>query len=149
MMAVVLVNPDNTVNFIGEELFPWLNLDNVQIEQFPDCSVEDIMNNIPPLHCVWDSETRTVKDERKYPELVKPVNKFFESKDEEALEFARAIRNERNARLRYSDSRISAFDNPNLDVEAWKMYRQKLRDIPQDGNFPYNVKWPKMPDSDD
>lgn len=29
---------------------------------------------------------------------------------------------------------------------AWAVYRQKLRDIPTQAGFPYNVEWPEAPE---
>lgn len=145
-MAYVLVNPDNTVNYIGDELEDWLNLDNVVVHEVPERSTSEVINGIPPEFCVWDAETNTVKDQRERPELVKPVNAFFDSEEEELAALAAAARARRDSNLRTSDARIAAVDNPHLDVEAWKKYRQELRDIPQQPGFPKKISWPTPPE---
>lgn len=59
------------------------------------------------------------------------------------------IRNERNARLKQSDSRI-AEDMPDEVKAKWAAYRQKLRDIPADWAAVPNhyVRWPTDPDGE-
>lgn len=32
-------------------------------------------------------------------------------------------------------------------VNEWSAYRQKLRDIPQQEGFPFNIEWPTSPDA--
>ena len=96
--------------------------------------------------------------------LKRGYEKACEEKDEEgAAEFARKIRNKL---LEESDSRM-IFDRMNLDVPKgttftawlgflkaiggllsgkWAVYRQKLRDIPQQPGFPFNVEFPEKPE---
>jgi hypothetical protein len=31
------------------------------------------------------------------------------------------------------------------EIEAWKTYRQALRDVPEQSGFPWNVEWPTKP----
>jgi len=145
-MAYVLVNPDNTVNWIGDEIESWVNLENVVVHELPDKTTTEVMGGVPPEFCVWDSETKTVCDERERPELVKLVNKFFDSREEELTALAAAARARRDSNLRTSDARIAATDNPHLNVEAWKAYRQQLRDVPQQPGFPENINWPTPPE---
>lgn len=33
-----------------------------------------------------------------------------------------------------------------VDQAAWKIYRQALRDIPEQKNFPANIVWPNQPE---
>lgn len=33
----------------------------------------------------------------------------------------------------------------NIDIEPWKKYRQELRDVPQQAEFPNKIIWPKKP----
>jgi len=144
-MAYVLVNPDNTVNFIGDRLENWLILEGVVIHEIADKTTAELMGNIPPEHCVWDKNTESVLDDREHPEVVKPVNRFFDTKEEELEAVTIAVRDRRDHLLRVSDARLSAKDRPDLDVEAWKAYRQKLRDVPQQNGFPEHVSWPDPP----
>ena len=34
-----------------------------------------------------------------------------------------------------------------VDAAAWVIYRQELRDIPEQANFPWDVIWPEPPDA--
>lgn len=54
-----------------------------------------------------------------------------------------AIRNERNALLIASD--WTQLADATVDKAAWAAYRQALRDIPQQAEFPYNVTYPVTP----
>jgi hypothetical protein len=84
-MAFVLVNSDNTINFIGEELEDWLCLDGVTIEEIPGKTVEEIMGDVPNVHCVWDTVHRVVRDDRKFPELLKLGTNESQSEPEVAV----------------------------------------------------------------
>jgi hypothetical protein len=56
---------------------------------------------------------------------------------------AKAVRTDRNKRLAESDWTQLA-DAP-VDVAQWSVYRQALRDVPQQEGFPFNVVWPQSP----
>ena len=65
---------------------------------------------------------------------------------------AATVRKERNNLLDKSDKEImKIFDNATSwsDLEslrsAWKTYRQALRDVPVQSEFPGNVTWPTKP----
>jgi hypothetical protein len=54
------------------------------------------------------------------------------------------VRAERDAKLKESDwTQLS--DAP-VDKEAWAVYRQALRDVPQQEGFPHSVTWPEQPE---
>jgi hypothetical protein len=55
---------------------------------------------------------------------------------------ATAVRAERDRLLRASDWTQVA-DAP-VDQEAWALYRQALRDVPEQAGFPGAVEWPAM-----
>jgi hypothetical protein len=56
---------------------------------------------------------------------------------------ARAVRSERDQKLAVCDwTQVS--DSP-VDKEAWAIYRQALRDIPDQSDFPWVVQWPMQP----
>jgi hypothetical protein len=57
---------------------------------------------------------------------------------------AAQIRNQRNQLLSASDW-TQVLDAP-IDRTAWAAYRQALRDITSQEDFPNNVVWPKNPD---
>ena len=68
--------------------------------------------------------------------------------EEQALRIADAannIRAERDYRLAFSDGIMSAPDCPVEDKEPWLEYRQALRDVPQQPDFPKQVIWPTRP----
>jgi hypothetical protein len=55
---------------------------------------------------------------------------------------AEEVRRERNIKLAATDWRASS---DYVMSDAWKIYRQSLRDIPQQAGFPTNVVWPVEP----
>lgn len=64
-------------------------------------------------------------------------------------QWADMIRRERDALISGTDYYILP-DYPEIapeDLEAIKVYRQALRDIPEQAGFPRNVKWPVVPAS--
>lgn len=54
------------------------------------------------------------------------------------------LRTERDARLARSDWTQVA-DAP-VNAEHWALYRQALRDLPQNTTDPFNPEWPNEPD---
>jgi hypothetical protein len=70
----------------------------------------------------------------------------------EAAEPMRLLRLERNRLISLTDWRVTE-DYPNADKEAWKTYRQALRDLPstvdpqldENGNLT-NITWPLSPE---
>ena len=61
---------------------------------------------------------------------------------EEAADAARALRNQM---LDDCDNMLVP-DRPNVDVEAWRIYRQALRDVPEQAGFPLEIVWPVRPE---
>lgn len=62
-------------------------------------------------------------------------------------QWADMIRRERNSRLSGTDYYVLP-DYPEIApeaLEAIKVYRQALREIPEQAEFPRNVKWPVVP----
>lgn len=53
------------------------------------------------------------------------------------------VRSERDAKLASSD--WTQLSDATVDKAAWSVYRQALRDIPQQEGFPYNVTFPATP----
>jgi hypothetical protein len=59
---------------------------------------------------------------------------------------ATEVRSERDALLTACDwIVIKATETDVPEIEAWKAYRQALRDVPQQPGFPWNVVWPQPP----
>ena len=66
--------------------------------------------------------------------------------DERALEQeADEVRTQRDALLVESDWAVLP-DAPVADEQAWKDYRQALRDVPQQAGFPTDINWPSKPE---
>ena len=60
------------------------------------------------------------------------------ARDRKAIE----VRAERNGKIAACDWRM-LIDSPGS--AGWKVYRQALRDVPQQAGFPENVVWPIAP----
>ena len=57
---------------------------------------------------------------------------------------AEQVRSERKMKLSKSDyTQIS--DSPIQNKQDWAIYRQALRDVPQQSGFPWEVNWPTEP----
>lgn len=89
----------------------------------------------------WCNEngTATIEDKGDYYEAV-PVP------EPTAQELASSVRSQRDAKLSATDYLVVP-DYPISpeDLEAVKVYRQALRDIPEQSGFPKNVQWPVEP----
>ena len=60
------------------------------------------------------------------------------------VEKANDVRSERSWKLSQSDW-TQLPDSP-VDKAAWAVYRQALRDVPQQAGFPWEVTWPAQPE---
>jgi hypothetical protein len=60
-------------------------------------------------------------------------------------EQAKAIRSDRDQRLKDSDW-TQGKDIPDAVSQPWAVYRQALRDVPQQTGFPWDVQWPTQPE---
>jgi hypothetical protein len=63
---------------------------------------------------------------------------------------AALARHYRDSFLSWSDSLVSVPDDipqgtTRTNVDAWKAFRQALRDVPQQAGFPMNIEWPDLP----
>jgi hypothetical protein len=72
--------------------------------------------------------------------LAKPYKKPEQSESELSL----VIRYQRDQLLRESDW-TQLPDVPEAIKIKWAVYRQKLRDVPQQSDFPFIVDWPEKP----
>jgi hypothetical protein len=58
-------------------------------------------------------------------------------------------RHYRDSLLEWSDPKVSTPDDApattRTDIDAWKTYRQALRDVPQQAGFPMGIEWPELP----
>ncbi len=53
-----------------------------------------------------------------------------------------AVRAHRDLLLKLSDSHVW----PDHVPDAWRTYRQALRDVPTQAGFPENINWPTKPE---
>lgn len=72
------------------------------------------------------------------------VSKTTEELAEDTEVESGKVRNKRNSALTATDWTQLA-DASELTKNAWKEYRQKLRDLPDQQGFPWNVEWPSYP----
>lgn len=76
------------------------------------------------------------------------IKALFEANEEKyRATFARKFR---NACLVGTDGRANVADAPpstrlSAQVDAWRTYRQALRDVPQQPGFPLVIDWPEYP----
>jgi hypothetical protein len=67
----------------------------------------------------------------------------YEPTDEDLAE---AVRAERDRLLANTDwTQLTDAPMSDDEREAWAVYRQALRDVPQQGGFPDAVEWPETP----
>ena len=99
----------------------------------------------------WVLEQNTTEIERfgftleDFPDAPVPDKPDY-NPDERALEQeADEVRTQRDALLADSDWSVLP-DAPVTDEQAWKDYRQALRDVPQQNGFPTDIDWPVKPE---
>lgn len=95
----------------------------------------------------WTQEIRYVDvSDDPYAEVIPwEVVDLAEDQIQERLDtHAGMMREHRNYSLLCSDFVFSA-DSPVKNLEEWMDYRQKLRDLPAQPNFPKEIDWPEKP----
>ena len=99
----------------------------------------------------WVMEQNTAEIERfgftlaDFPDAPAPDKPTY-NPDERALEQeSDEVRTQRDALLVESDWAVLP-DAPVADAQAWKDYRQALRDMPQQAGFPTDINWPSKPE---
>ena len=107
-------------SFTAEEV---LSAGYVQVPYPPTPNTNQILE--------WNGTTWTLKD------------KTVEQLEVEKTKVADAVRHQRNLLLLESDW-TQVLDAP-VDQQAWKVYRQSLRDISAQAGFPFNISWPSEP----
>ncbi len=89
--------------------------------------------------------TKYVNGEWVQEEVVKPIPTPIQPNSEDEL--ALIARRERNIKLAESDW-TQLTDVPSWvasNLEDWQTYRQALRDVPQQEEFPTTINWPEKP----
>jgi len=97
--------------------------------------------------CNWETQTLVsslpyIENDTVYTVIVQ--NKTPEETETDQTVWAANLRFQRNWLLKESDW-TQLLDAP-VDRTAWAVYRQNLRDIPLQEEFPRNVTWPNSPD---
>lgn len=54
-------------------------------------------------------------------------------------------KNNRAVLLLNADIQINKLEDNNKNTTNWRNYRQNLRDITKQTNFPYSITWPEVP----
>jgi len=98
------------------------------IEGFEKCQNIEIPDTLNRLYVMWDG-TQIVEDSTKKQKYTDDAWMYF--------------RIERNIRLQNCD--WTRLDDVQCDKEAWTVYRQALRDLPDTVTDPTNVTWPVPP----
>lgn len=136
-MAYVLINSDNTVNYIGDSLEN-IDLSNVTVLNYMERSIESLLDDVPPEYAVWDKVNIVVRDVRDRPELLidgrTPAESVRYNRDIKLANLDEFVKNP----LRYAT--LTTEQQTKL-----AKYRQELLDIPQQGGFPVRVDWPRLP----
>jgi hypothetical protein len=113
-----------------------------------DCAWWPEMNQSPPLNRfeVYGSETLTIDQKNKVVVSIRQVVPMPQEQvdaliEEESLR----VRAQRDAKLAESDW-TQGKDIPDSVSTKWATYRQALRDVPQQADFPNAVVWPQQPE---
>lgn len=79
-------------------------------------------------------------------EIKEKYQKYLEkAKSEEYKNLAKEIRTERDELLAATDwTQLQDTSLNDEEKENYRIYRQKLKDVPQQDGFPYNVEFPKL-----
>lgn len=87
----------------------------------------------------------TLEEEEEWDRLIEEQTKQKEK--EEPIRKAEEIRFQRNQLLAETDwVVIKAQESDSKIPSSWKQYRQELRDITEQKDFPHNIIWPKKPE---
>lgn len=120
--------------FPNDETLASFGLHRVQPVQPPAFSVKQVLEELTP---VYDAQSNQWKQawkvrDKTASELVTDTQLKAES-----------IRQQRNQLLFASD--WTQLADSTVDKQLWATYRQALRDVPSQTEFPWNVQWPTQP----
>ena len=99
----------------------------------------------------WTLEQNTAEIERfgftlaDFPNAPTPDKPTYNPDERALAQEADEVRTQRDALLVESDWAVLP-DAPVADAQAWKDYRQALRDVPQQSGFPTDINWPTKPE---
>ena len=81
---------------------------------------------------------------RIYSEALKKAMPYSENLLEKNIALSQEIRIKRNVLL--SDCDWTQLPDANVNADLWKAYRNKLKLIPDQKDFPHAIVWPNIPD---
>ena len=119
---------------------------NPSVELLADWNVFPVVDRPVPM---YDASTKTITQTEPTLENGEWVTNWkvsnlskeeLTARSEQASASVRANRDE----LLTSCDWTQLPDSP-ADTEAWTVYRQKLRDLPEQAGFPYEISWPEQP----
>ena len=133
-------------------------LNNIKVHQDIQRTIGDVQ--YPAGWFSHDAEARAKVGMIEVPDPVRPDDNLFTSvenpdgswtatprtADDLAARLAQqaaAVRADRNARLAATD--WTQIADSTADKPAWAAYRQALRDVPAQAEFPQSVTWPEQP----
>ena len=99
----------------------------------------------------WVLEQNTTEIERfgftleDFPDAPVPEKPDYNPDQRQLEQEEDEVRTQRDALLAASDWAVLP-DAPVADAQAWKDYRQALRDVPQQAGFPTDINWPTKPE---
>ena len=99
----------------------------------------------------WVLEQNTTEIERfgftlaDFPDAPTPDRPTYNPEERAIEQEADEVRTQRDTLLVESDWTVLP-DAPVADEQAWKDYRQALRDVPQLTGFPTDINWPTKPE---
>ena len=126
---------------------------NYNIDVREDKAIITFFDNIQEI--TEDEETKYTYDtyelelqnkENLEQEIKEKYQKYLEkAKSEEYKNLAKEIRTERDKLLVATDwTQLQDTSLTDEEKEKYRIYRQKLKDVPQQDSFPYNVEFPKL-----
>lgn len=135
--AAILAAADENVNVMQAVAF-WDRVTDAPIELSTTTGqVRERIIEPPPTY-----DKATQKIQRQIVETDEAITETYVISDITTDEMASFIRQKRNNLLQQSDNEVLADRNPS---DAMITYRQALRDITDQAEFPLNVSWPIRP----
>lgn len=133
----IKVDP-NVQRVIGDTQYPpyWFN-DPLERDKV---GMIEVPNPVKPDDSLFTYVENTDGSYTTTPRTADDIAAYNAAKDAEQSKF---IRTQRNAKLNSSD--WTQLDDASIYKTAWVTYRQLLRDVPTQADFPWGVTWPDVP----
>lgn len=112
-----------------------------------DCEINHPQYGWIPFTCAQNDNGAEFDTSTLYALLLASSPQLFVEPEFSDLQLAEMIRNKRNALLSASEW-TQMPDAPDTLKTEWRVYRDALRNIPQQESFPKSVTWPESPQRD-